>query len=846
MNKKIINFFWKSLTSVIVICIVLFCFLLFYMSSRTNETIYDVGGNYMSAINEQVQQKFSAIIDMKLIQIENAVTHVANDRGESREEQIDGLIHSAQIINLDYLGIYGENGEYDKIYGKGISTVIGDNMSINADGNIVTRGFDENGNSMLLLGRRSDFPMSNGKPGIAMIAALPMEQLNEALFLKENVDEMYSHIVNKNGDFVIRNGDAFKDNYLDRIEGSFETYKGKAPSDYRKEIEEAIERGEDYSTTFKIDGEIRLLYCSKLYQTEDWYLLTVMPEKVLSANITRLDHMRIAVMISILAIILALMTGILLWYYRLSQKQFRELEAARREAMIANKAKSEFLSSMSHDIRTPMNAIIGMTEIALKNTKDIFRVEECLHKIKLSSKHLLGLINDVLDMSKIESHKMTLSLAPISLKEIMDDIVTIMQPQVKAREQYFDIFIKDIIAEEVLCDGVRLNQVLLNLLSNAVKFTPEKGRIDVYMWQEASLKGDKYVRTYFKVSDSGIGMSEEFQQKIFDSFSREETEQVHRTTGTGLGMAITKSIVDLMGGSIELQSEKGTGTTFHITVDFEKAEIDDQNMKLPAWNVLVVDDNEQLCASAVANLKELGVNAEWTTDGAKAVDMVEERHWAKDDYHFALIDWKMPGMDGIAVIHEMRRRVGTDIPVFLISAYDWSEMEDLASAEMFEGFIAKPLFKSTLYACLSQYMEGYSPEEASEEEDESALVGKKILLAEDIEINWEVAEAILGEFGMELEWAVNGKECVDKFVASEVGYYDAILMDIRMPFMNGYEATREIRSLDRADKDLPIIAMTADAFSGDVQKSIESGMNAHIAKPIDVKECIRTLKEYIQ
>ncbi len=846
MDKKIINFFWKSLTSVIVICIALFCFLLFYMSSRTNETIYDVGANYMSAVNEQVQQKFSAIIDIKLSQIESAIMHVAEDRGESREEQIEGLVHSAQIIDLAYLGIYGGDGEYEKLYGDGISTVIGDDMTINEQGNIVTRGFDENGNNMLLLGRKSDYLMSNGKRGTAIITATPMEQLNDALFLQENVDEMYSHIINCEGDFVIRNGDAYRDNYFDRIEGSFESYKGKTPADYRKEVEESIESGEDYSTTFKIDGEIRLLYCSKLNQTEDWYLLTVMPERVLSSNITRLDRMRVVTMISILAIILALMTGVLIWYYRLSQNQFRELEAARREAMIANNAKSDFLSSMSHDIRTPMNAIIGMTEIALKNTKDMFRVEECLHKIKLSSKHLLGLINDVLDMSKIESHKMTLSMAPMSLKEIMDDIVTIMQPQVKAREQYFDIFIQDIISEEVFCDGVRLNQVLLNILSNAVKFTPEKGRVDVYMWQESSLKGEDYVRTHFKVSDSGIGMSEDFQKKIFESFSREETEQVHKTTGTGLGMAITKSIVELMGGSIELQSEKGKGTTFHVIVDFKKAEISDQNMKLPPWNVLVVDDNEQLCLSAVANLEELGVHAEWTTDSAKAVSMVEERHWADDDYHFALIDWKMPGMDGVEVIREIRSKVGADIPVFLISAYDWSEMEDLAATEMFEGFIGKPLFKSTLYARLSQYTEEYRPEEVHEEEEEATLAGKKILLAEDIEINWEVAEAILGEFGLELEWAVNGRECVDKFVSSEVGYYDAILMDIRMPVMNGYEATQEIRSLERSDSDLPIIAMTADAFSGDVQRSIESGMNAHIAKPIDVKECIRTLKEYIK
>lgn len=846
MDKKIISFFWKSLLGVIIVCIALFMFLLFFMSSRTNDTIYDVGANYMSAVNEQVQQKFTSIIDIELDLVNNVIAHIDEGRDGSKEDQIEGLIHSAQIINLAYLGFYYDDGRLEKVYGNHISEITADDMTFNQDGSIITRGIDDFGNSILVLGQKYEFPMPDGEKSVAIVAATPMEQLNEALFLKENADEMYSHIIDSDGNFMIRNGDAYRENYFDRIEGSYGTYKGKTPAVYREELEEAIRSGEDYSTTFVLDGEVRLLYCSKINQTSDWYLLTVMPESVLSATIMELDHMRITAMTSILVIILALMTGVLLWYYRLSQRQFREVEKARHEATIANNAKSEFLASMSHDIRTPMNAIIGMTEIALKNVGDSFRVEECLQKIKLSSKHLLGLINDVLDMSKIESNKMTLSMAPMSLKEAIDDIVTIMQPQVKAREQYFDIFIRDVVAEEVYCDGVRLNQVLLNLLSNAVKFTPEKGRVDIYMWQENCPDNEEYVRTHFKVADSGIGMSEEFQKRIFESFSREETEQVHHTVGTGLGMAITKAIVSLMGGTIELQSEKGKGTTFHIIIDFKKAEVSGKDMKLPPWNVLVVDDNEQLCLSAVANLEELGVKAEWTTDSSEAVKMVEEHHLTDHDYHFALIDWKMPGMDGIEVIRMIREKVGSNIPVFLISAYDWNDIENTASIETFEGFIAKPLFKSTLFARLNQYTENYQPEEKEEEIIESDLEGKKILLAEDIEINWEVAETILSEFGLQMEWAINGKECVDKFMASEIGYYDAILMDIRMPVMNGYDATKEIRALDRADSDLPIIAMTADAFSGDVQKSLESGMDAHIAKPIDVKECVRTLKQYIK
>ncbi len=522
-----------------------------------------------------------------------------------------------------------------------------------------------------------------------------------------------------------------------------------------------------------------------------------------------------------------------------------ELQKAREEADLANKAKSEFLSSMSHDIRTPMNAIIGMTEIAQKNIQDSERVEDCLKKVHLSSKHLLGLINDVLDVSKIESGKMTLNIIPMSLRNAMDDIVNIMQPQIKARNQHFDIFIQKIVSENVYCDSVRLNQVLLNLLSNAVKFTPEEGRIDVYVEQEPSPMGDEYVRTHFSVIDTGIGMSPEFQKKIWNTFSREETEQVRHTTGTGLGTAIIKSIIELMGGTIEMESEQGKGTTFHAILDLKKADINEDDMKLPEWNVLVVDDNEQLCISAAANLEELGVHTEWTMDGREAVKMIEEHHKRKEDYFFVLIDWKMPNMDGMQTIHEIRNRVGKDIPIFLISAYDWSDIVDEANTMEIEGFISKPLFKSTLYEHLKQYVDGYSKEDEKIKSEDIDFNGKRILLAEDIDINWEVAFEILSSVGLELERAVNGKECLEIFERSEIGFYDAILMDIRMPVMDGYDAAKAIRALNRPDHGLPIIAMTADAFSDDARHCLECGMDAHIPKPLDVKECMRILQKYL-
>ncbi len=520
------------------------------------------------------------------------------------------------------------------------------------------------------------------------------------------------------------------------------------------------------------------------------------------------------------------------------------LDQAKKEAVHANEAKSEFLSSMSHDIRTPMNAIIGMTEIATRNIRDSARIEDCLGKIRLSSKHLLGLINDVLDMSKIESGKMMLNEGPVSLREVMDDIVNIAQPQIKEKNQYFDIYIQDILTENVLCDEIRLNQVILNLLSNAIKFTPSEGRIDVHLYQEESPKGEAYVRTHFLVEDTGIGMSEEFQKKIFDSFVREEKAQVQKIVGTGLGTSIAKNIINLMGGEISLQSEEGKGSTFHVIVDLKKSEVDEEDMKLPEWSILVVDDDERLCLSAVANLKDLGVHADWTLDGMEAVKMIAEHHERGEDYHFALVDWKMPNMDGIQTIQEIRKRVGRHMPIFLVSSYDWGEMEDKLSSFEIEGFIGKPLFKSTLFGRLQQYMEGYSfdTDNTGEQVD---FNNKRILLSEDIDINWEIANEILSASGLILERAENGLECVNMFQQSEEGFYDAILMDIRMPVMDGYDATKAIRALDRSDSNLPIIAMTADAFSDDAQRCFECGMDAHLTKPLDIRECMRTLQKYL-
>ena len=527
------------------------------------------------------------------------------------------------------------------------------------------------------------------------------------------------------------------------------------------------------------------------------------------------------------------------------QKEMLVLAAERAEA--ANLAKSDFLSRMSHDIRTPMNAIVGMTAIATAHIDDKEQVRNCLKKITLSGKHLLGLINDVLDMSKIESGKMTLTAELVSLREVLEEIVGIVQTQAKGRGQNFNIHINSIVTEDVYCDSVRLNQVLLNLLSNAVKYTPDGGTIQLSLFQEEApgQRADKYVRTHIVVKDNGIGMSPEFLQHIFDSYSRADSKRVQKTEGAGLGMAITKYIVDAMEGTITVTSEPQRGTEFHVILDMEKASTQENDMVLPPWSVLVADDDEMLCRSATDALKSIGINAEWTLSGEKAVQLAVEHHERQDDYQIVLLDWKLPDMDGLCVSKKIREAIGTDVCIILTSAYDWSDFEADARVAGINGFIAKPLFKSTLYYGLRKYMNMEDTENRTD--TDADLSGLHILAAEDNELNWEILNELLTDIGMELDWAENGKICLEKFQESEPGQYDAILMDVRMPVMSGLEATSAIRALNRPDaRTIPIIAMTADAFSEDIKRCLDSGMNAHTAKPINIGDMTALLKKFVR
>jgi len=830
-----------------IFCLILYVGQSLILSARVESAITQVSEVYMTTMNSQVEQKFSLIIELSLEKIDSVLNRNPPAESVYNAELLDDLCTSASVRSFLYLGFLRQDGSLETVYGPDMTIIDNNNIlaSLSVDQNIVETGQDASGQRCLLLGRAASYPLSDGTRSAALVAGVPTDSLASVIFDGTGDIGLYNHIINNAGNYVLRTHipGSTSSNYFSYILNEMEGISPVVAERYIEDMSDAISERNNFAATYKVGGEPRRVYCTPLHENATWFLVTVMPSGFLDDTITRLDRDRMALMGVVTLVILALLAALFWSYYRLSRAQMRKLDAAREEANNANQFKSAFLSSMSHDIRTPMNAIAGMSEIALRNIGDNERVEDCLQKIKLSSKQLLGLINDVLDISKIESGKMTLHIEDLSLREVMDDVVCIIQPQIKARGQKFDVFIRDVISEHVWCDSVRINQVLLNLLTNAMKFTPEGGKIEIYLWQEPSPKGEDAVRTHFRVDDTGIGMTEEFQARIFNRFEREATNQVHHTNGSGLGMSIVKHIVDLLDGQIELHSTVGKGSSFHITLDLKRAKPETE-LVLPPWHILIIDDSEPLCVSAAANLEDLGTHAEWALSCAGAMERINQRHARGEEYEFILVDWEMPNMNGLDTIRALRERLGETLPIYLISAYSWDDIRDKLESVEIAGFISKPLFRSTLYECLSKYME--SPSMIVSTADEPVdLSGKRALVAEDNELNWEVASELLGESGILLDHAENGRTCVDLFERSEPFYYDVILMDVRMPVMDGCEAALRIRAMNRPDCNLPIIAMTADSFSEDVQRCLSSGMNHHLSKPLDFRECINVLHRFL-
>ena len=846
MKNTTTRFLIGSFIGLLSFSIIMFSLLGIYMSRKSEKAVYEIGEIYMSGMNKQMSRHFETVIKLRFDQAGGIVSVVSTDT-DDKELLYEELIYRAQVRDFSYLALCSAEGDFQTLYGQAIQPLNPEPFveALSQGEQRVAVGIDTAGNEVVLFGVDAAYPMSNGDRSTGLIAAVPLEYITDFLSLKDEGQLMYYHIIRPDGSFVIQNPNTELWNFFEQLQKQSDSPVSESSADNPVEkFSVALKKHEEYTDTLEVNGEERQIYGISLPYSE-WYLVSVMPYSILDDTINSLSSQRMFMTLLSCASVLIILTAIFLRYFSITRSQMNELEKARQAALEANKAKSEFLANMSHDIRTPMNAIVGMTAIATAHIDDRKQVENCLRKITLSSKHLLGLINDVLDMSKIESGKLTLTTEQISLKEVVEGIVNIMQPQVKTKKQTFDIHVENIFTENVWCDGIRLNQVLLNLLSNATKYTPEGGSIQLSLSEEKSPKGENYVRIHINVRDNGIGMSPEFLKRIYESYSRADGTRIHKTEGAGLGMAITKYIVDAMEGTIEIQSEPDKGSEFLLTFDFEKADAMEIDMVLPAWNMLVVDDDELLCKTAMDALKSIGIKAEWTLSGEKAIELVIEHHKKREDYQIILLDWKLPGMNGIQAAREIRRNLGDEVPILLISAYDWSEFEAEAREAGISGFISKPLFKSTLYHALCQYMDVGTEHEQTLNQNID-LSGRRILLAEDNELNWEVAKELLTDLGVELDWAEDGQICLDKFQKSPEGYYDIILMDIRMPHMTGYEATQAIRGLAHPDAlSIPIIAMSADAFSDDIQHCLQCGMNAHIAKPIDVIELTRLLKRYL-
>lgn len=695
----------------LALCAVVFAAVTFTAVGMSDVTIDGVSAGFMEQMSAQIRLNFASEMRLYRSELESTRLAVRASGVTGHAELRDGFAQEAAARGFAYVGVIYPEGRTSLLLGPELAL---DERDAFVDGVVdgsrpVTVGTSDDGESMLVFGEVLENRRLPELNGAVLVAGVPLGEVVSALSLDVSATQVYTHIIRPDGSFILNsNKNLDADSYL----GMLRDNEGRPGVDYDITADELAQVMDDRGSVFYVavvGGERYASYLAPLEGT-DWFIVSVLPHRVLHDPIDSLAWSLVAAaFVGCLAILVALL-AVFVRYLRLLRSQMDELDRARAASDAASLAKSRFLSNMSHDIRTPMNAIVGMTQIAREHVGDPAAVSGCLDKIANSSAHLLNLVNDVLDMSRIESGRMELASERVSLPETLDAVEAIARTQAEARGVTF-VVERELSCPVVLTDGTRLSQVLLNLLSNAVKFTPRGGEVTLRVEQGTEPAPDGRVRTHVWVRDTGIGMSEEFMRRIFDSFEREDTERVRKTEGTGLGMSIVKRIVDGMGGSIQVSSEKGHGSTFHVTLDLER------------------------CAG---------------------------------------------------------------------------EAERLA------------------------------------EPDPASLAGARVLLAEDNELNWDVASELLGACGLELDWAENGRECVERFSASEPGHYDAILMDLRMPEMTGYEATRAIRALDRPDaRSVPIVAMTADAFEEDRRRAREAGMDAHVAKPVDVAEVLRVLARLV-
>ncbi len=796
---------------------------------NTTVTMERVTENYLEG-EQRICDVWAQYISSQHMTLEEAVSYVRSSHVLKNTSAHFVLLDS--LTGLSTRPKLGTDDDYDVSYER--LNILGDSSWIDDIGESIniTRAYTNpmNGEqSLAFCNIISVYDSESGSDKDAVILrVIPISALEQKwIFPQSELENAELSMIDINGDYILK-GSSFKNSSF------FEFYNSYNSSDNEttKKLFDSITSSTGSISMNNSHGEECVLAFTPISTTNGWTMLGLVPAKDL--NIEKRNWVLFGV-VSVGLLVLFLSDLFYMLYLN------KRLQITARKAESANKAKTDFLSTMSHDIRTPMNAIIGLTSIAEKNTGDEESTKESLRKIGLASNHLLTLINDILDISKVESGNLKLNPLTFSIVETVENLVNISQPMIKEKNIDFSFHINQMEKEYIYTDQLRLNQIFINILSNAIKYTEPGGRVGVNLREEEStIPG--CIRLTYVVEDTGIGMSHEFMQNMYTPFSRQVDSRVNSIQGTGLGLAITKQMVELLGGTIDCQSEQGKGTTFTVALDIPIADRQREDMELEPIDVLIVDDDETMLLTATETLESLGASVEQAHSGIEALGMIEHKHLSGKDYSLIMVDWKMPEIDGLETISRIRSDIKTNIPIILTSSYDWSDIEDKAKAVGANGFITKPLFRSTLYDKISNLIgEGSSSMEP--EDDYSDLQGLRILVAEDNDINWEIISAMLSMFGITSERAENGKVCVDMIREAEEESFTLIFMDIQMPEMNGLDATRAIRKLENKwASSIPIIAMTADAFSENIMECMDAGMNGHIAKPIDVKLVIKEIR----
>ncbi len=701
------------------------------------------------------------------------------------------------------------------------------------------------------------FTFPGGHQGIIQ-KAYDRSKILEAFTLSLYDGQGFGYVLDAQGDILLRSVQMPESrSYGNIFDALRDTHSNEGDID---RLAEAFQQNDTGSIAFNGDGGEYLYTYAPLHCVSDWMLLSIVPAEAIQAETNALmGRTQIVLAIFVSIFIICLLFFLFAWRSQRTMRQ-RELEAAAQQkkmqeslaealrmAQAANEAKTAFLSNVSHDIRTPMNAIIGFLALMKTDVDNPEVILDYVGRIEAASQHLLGLINDVLDMNKIESGSTSLSISEMDMATVIEEINTIIRPQAKEKHQSFDIFAPHMKHEHLIGDKMRINQVLINLLSNAVKYTPEGGAIQLRV-EEMSQVVDHYSRVRFTVSDNGLGMSEDYQKVLFDPFTREKTKTVHEIQGTGLGMAITKSLVDLMGGTIRVESTPGEGSTFLVELELRIQDVEDD---AGFWDehkvkrMIVADDDEEVCRGVRSLMEAVGVQVDYATGGAEAIRMMRENREAGRPYDLILLDWQMPDLDGLETARLIRRNYPDKIPILLLTAYDWGDIEQEAMEVGVSHFMPKPFFMSTFKEAIRRVM-GSGPRRDAPA-GEGSLQGRHFLVVDDIEVNRIILVKILGSLGASCDTASNGQEAVERFGQSAPGTFDLILMDVQMPVMGGYDATRAIRAGDHPDAaSIPIIAMTANAFVDDVRDAMEAGMDAHIAKPVQLDKLKATIRQVLE